>query len=186
MGGVHQILDGFFSNLFLVPKKDGGQRPVINLKALNGFVRPEHFKMEGIPTLKDTGDWMAKVDLKDTYFTIPIHSNQRKYLRFVVTYKFNCLPFGLSSAPWVIIYQDPQTSGSTATGGRSTHDHLRTMGHYIPRPSNQWQHCYGRQDYKYGSTTQYLDSINDWAGMLLENFFHLSLHKHRRMNSNHS
>ena len=102
-----QNKEGFYSNLFLVPQKDGGQRPVINLKAVNKFVHQEHFKMEGIHTLKDlikTGDWMAKVDLKDAYFMIPIHTTQRKYLRFVVVgsiYEFNCLPFGPSSAPWV-------------------------------------------------------------------------------------
>ena len=53
---------GFYSNLFLVPKKDGGQRPVINLKALNNFVNKEHFKMGGIHTLKDLlkrEDWLA-------------------------------------------------------------------------------------------------------------------------------
>ena len=41
---------GFYSNLFLVPKKDGGQRPVINLKSLNCFVQTQHFKMEGPDT----------------------------------------------------------------------------------------------------------------------------------------
>ncbi|XP_065902413.1 uncharacterized protein [Dysidea avara] len=98
---------GFYSNLFLVPKKDGGKRPVINLKSLNNFVNKEHFKMEGIHTLKDIlrqGDWLAKIDLKDAFFSIPIHPSHRKFLRFIFkerAYQFNCLPFGLSSAPWV-------------------------------------------------------------------------------------
>ena len=33
----------FISQIVVVPKKDGGYRPVINLKALNRFVVEEHF-----------------------------------------------------------------------------------------------------------------------------------------------
>lgn len=44
---------GFVSSLFMVPKKGGGQRPVINLKALNNFGEYSHFKMEGIHKLRD-------------------------------------------------------------------------------------------------------------------------------------
>ena len=97
----------FYSNIYLVPKKDGGQRPVINLKALNSFVHTEHFKMEGIHTLRDLvnlEDWLAKVDFKDIYFVIPIHNIYHQYLRFYyqnICYQFQFLPFGLSLAPWV-------------------------------------------------------------------------------------
>ena len=104
---IESCPEGFYSQMFLVPKKDGRQRPVINLKRLNQSVKTEHFKMEGIHMLKDllkAGDWMAKIDLKDAYFMIPMAQEDREFLRFQwkdKAYQFNYLPFGLSSAPWV-------------------------------------------------------------------------------------
>ena len=78
---------GFHSSLFLVPTKDGGMRPVINLKSLNEFVVPQHFKMEGLHTLKDIlkqNNWLTKVDLKDAFFMVPMHDSCRPALRFLV------------------------------------------------------------------------------------------------------
>ena len=43
----------FISNLFIIPKKSGDLRPVINLKPLNEFVQYHHFKMEELNTLLD-------------------------------------------------------------------------------------------------------------------------------------
>ena len=101
--------DQFLSNLFLVPKRDGTSRPVINLKGLNSFLQYTHFKMEGIHLLHDLvqpGDWLGKIDLKDAYFVVPIWKGHRKYLRFLwkeflkkTLLEFACLPFGLALAP---------------------------------------------------------------------------------------
>ena len=95
----------FIRSLFVITKKGGGQRPVINLKPLNCFIRYEHFKMESIHILKGLlkkGDYMVKIDLKDAYLTVPIWQNHQKYLRFLwrdSLLEFACLPFGLASAP---------------------------------------------------------------------------------------
>ena len=52
--------ESFYSTLFLVPKKGGQTRLVINLKKLNEWVIPQHFKIEGMSTLREllkANDW---------------------------------------------------------------------------------------------------------------------------------
>ncbi len=105
---IVEVLDGswgFLSSLFVIPKKSGGFRPIVNLKPLNKFIQYEHFKMEGLETVKSLvrkGDWLVKLDLKDAYLTVPVLPAHQKFLRFVWrkrTYQFSCLAFGLCSAP---------------------------------------------------------------------------------------
>jgi hypothetical protein len=60
-------------------------RPILNLKRLNSFVRYEHFKMEGLDSVKyllKPNDWLVKIDLQDEYFLVPVAAQHRKYLRF--------------------------------------------------------------------------------------------------------
>jgi hypothetical protein len=98
--------EGFLSGIFLIPKKSGGFRPIINFKGLNSFITYRHFKMEGIQTIRKkirNGDCLAKIDLKDAYLSVPMREDCRRFLRFQwkgVIYEFVCLPFGLPSAPW--------------------------------------------------------------------------------------
>ncbi|KZS10356.1 Uncharacterized protein APZ42_025183 [Daphnia magna] len=78
--------DGFVSNMFAVPKSSGGWRPILNLKKLNSFVRYEHFKMEGMESIKYLickNDWLVKVDLRDAYFTVPLAAKHQKFVRLL-------------------------------------------------------------------------------------------------------
>ena len=95
----------FSSTFFLVPKKGGTWRPILNLKPLNRFIRPPHFRMESLQAILpelETGWWAASLDLRDAYLHVPMHHSSRKWLGFYVNqvpYQFTCLPFGLSTAP---------------------------------------------------------------------------------------
>ena len=76
-----------------------------DLRSLNRFIRKHHFKMDGTVMLRDllqVSDWMCSINLKDAYLSVNIVQGHQQYLRFTwrgTTYKFTCLPFGLSSAP---------------------------------------------------------------------------------------
>ncbi|KAL0195701.1 hypothetical protein M9458_009273, partial [Cirrhinus mrigala] len=100
-----QSESGFYSRYFLVPKKDGGLRPILDLRLLNRALMKRPFK---IITLKQIlshirpGDWFFSLDLKDAYFHIQIAPHHRRFLRFAferVAYQYTVLPFGLSLAP---------------------------------------------------------------------------------------
>lgn len=99
--------DQFISSIFLVPKPNGSYRFILNLKKLNTFITTQHFKMEDFRTAKRLIThkcFMSTLDLQDAYFLISIHPDHRKYLRFRFDnqiYEFTCLPFGLSTAPYV-------------------------------------------------------------------------------------
>ena len=104
VGSSHQP-DEFISNIFLRKKRDGTYRMILNLKELNKFIVYHHFKMDSLHAateLMTPGCFMASIDLKDAYYTVPIHPDFQKYLKFKFNgklYQYTCLPNGLSSAP---------------------------------------------------------------------------------------
>lgn len=97
----------FISDIFLVPKTDGSNRLILNLKKLNEFITTNHFKLEDRKTainLINERCFMATIDLKDAYYAVSIIESDRRFLRFQFDqkfYEFTCLPFGLATAPYV-------------------------------------------------------------------------------------
>ena len=93
---------GYF---FLRKKKSGSYRMILNLKRLNECIEYKHFKMESLSLavqLMRKNCYMASIDLTDAYYTVPVASEHRKYLRFMwggKLFQYTCLPNGLSSAP---------------------------------------------------------------------------------------
>ena len=96
---------GYYSRLFLVPKKTGDLRPVIDLSTLNRHMVVPHFKMETQGSVRSairSQEWTVSIDIRDAYLHVPMHQAVCKYLRFVVNkkvYQFTCLPFGLATSP---------------------------------------------------------------------------------------
>ena len=104
-----QMKGGFYSRYFLVAKKGGGLRPILDLRALNRYLKVFKFKMLTNATLLRSmrqGDWLTSIDLTDAYFHISVYPPHRKFLRFGFrgrVYEYTALPFGLSLSPRVFV-----------------------------------------------------------------------------------
>ena len=93
------------SSIFLTPKRDVSYRLILNLKKFNRLVVNHHFKMDSLYTITKLlvpNCFMASIDIKDAYYSVPIKASDRKLVSFKwkeQSYQFTCLPNSLSCAP---------------------------------------------------------------------------------------
>ena len=102
-----EMESGFYSPYFIVPKKSGGSRPILDLRVLNRCLHKLPFRMltqRRILQCVRPRDWFAAIDLKDAYFHVSILPRHRQFLRFAFegrAWQYKVLPFGLSLSPRV-------------------------------------------------------------------------------------
>ncbi len=100
---LHERESGFYSRYFIVPKKDEGLHPFLDLRQLNRSVSRLKFKMlKQVVSQIRSEDWFVTIDLKDAYFHISILPTHRDFLRFAFggeAYQYRVLPFGLALSP---------------------------------------------------------------------------------------
>ena len=76
----------FISPFFVTPNLDGRYRLILNRKSLNKYIDFEHFKMHSLNEILKSVEkncYMAALDKKDAYYSIPIEESFEKYLKFV-------------------------------------------------------------------------------------------------------
>jgi ribonuclease HI len=92
---------------FLIEKRPGEWRKILNCIDLNSWIRDKGLKMEGIQTifeLSQRGDWATTLDIKAAYSHVPVADDLKPYLCFQFNgqvYRYRTMPFGLKSAPRV-------------------------------------------------------------------------------------
>jgi transposase InsO family protein len=107
-GVIKESMSPFSSPAFIIPKKEGKTRMVINYRALNQGLVLEATPM---PTLQSSFEhlgkakWFTLLDLNSAYNQIPLDDESKKYTAFVVPwaqYEFNFVPFGLANGSMVL------------------------------------------------------------------------------------
>ena len=98
---------GFWGHIFVVPKKEGSWRLILDLAPLNVFVVHETFQMVSLQDVFSAvrqSDWMASLDIEKDYWHVPVAPLFRKFFQFRFEdrgFQFRVMPFGLTTAPWI-------------------------------------------------------------------------------------
>ena len=101
-------LSHYVSRIFTSTKIDGNYRMILNLKTFTEFLKFKHCKQDSIEDalhLTTERCYFGSVDLKDAYYSIPIHKNYHRYLTFFCKkekYQYTFLPNGISPAVRVV------------------------------------------------------------------------------------
>src|SRR5512140_1654041 len=103
-----EMESGFYSPRFIVPKKSGGSRPILDLRVLNRCLHKLPFRMltqkRILRCVRPLG-WSAALDLMDAYFHVSTLPRHRQFLLFAFegrAWQYKALPFGLSLSPRVL------------------------------------------------------------------------------------
>ena len=86
----HEIGE-YISPTFTQLKPDGSNRLLLNLKKINHEMLHIYFKMETLQSVLEfvtPGCFMASLDLKDAYYSIPTNPDHTKYLKFFGTHNY--------------------------------------------------------------------------------------------------
>ncbi len=82
-----EMRQGFYSPYFIVPKKGGGLRPILDLRVLNRALHRLPFKMlmhRHMIKCIQPQDWFAAINLKDAYFHVFLYEIQLLFFFSVV------------------------------------------------------------------------------------------------------
>jgi hypothetical protein len=95
----------FSSPPYLIPKKDGSYRMIIDYRGINEITETTNFPIPNTLDIFDRlsgSEFFTTLDLKSGYWQVAMEEQSRKYTAFSTPdghYEFTKLPFGLKNAP---------------------------------------------------------------------------------------
>lgn len=93
------------ANMFLVKKKDGTLRPVVDYRGLNAISKTDVYPLPRIEDCLDSlagAQFFSTLDLKSGYWQIAMHPESQEKTAFTTPfghYEFTVMPFGVKNAP---------------------------------------------------------------------------------------
>ncbi len=94
-GAIEEPRSPWNSPLFLVPKKDGSYRPVVDFRRVNDMTVPDHYPLAVLNDLLQSNGKgntvFTSVDLKTGFWQIPLDEESREITVFFYSFWTLCM-----------------------------------------------------------------------------------------------